>query len=380
MLYDELLNQSNDILSYFGGLKGTSTGLAPETTSALRTQAMESIPAQFAQTERDLTTSLLRRGGGLPMGGEFLRTYAPLQSDKIQAQSNLLRDITLADQAERSRTLDRNNDLALSAGGQMSGLGTALRGQAQNQQQFESSQDFARGQNALDREHQLQLAEINNAPASFKSLLLSSLLSSAFAPNQALGGNSILGTGIGSLIDILGGGNDSGGGGIVPQIAGSVGDIIGDAAKTLPTSPLPGPDITETAAGGGGLLGALGSIGNEIGTLGGLVPLSAGIPIVGGAIAGGVALAKKLWGNGPDRMAANQLTGAGGIHEHVTNAINGIIASGVGGEEKAEAEAQLAREVEQYLVDFSKQSKDHYYQAQRTLRDFSWFGVKPLLG
>lgn len=74
-------------------------------------------------------------------------------------------------------------------------------------------------------------------------------------------------------------------------------------------------------AAGGGIGGALGTAGSAVGTLGGLVPLAAGIPIIGGVIAGGI-LASKLIGRG--RKAADVLTGEGGIQREFENVLRDI--------------------------------------------------------
>lgn len=279
MLYDELLGQSKDLINYFGGLKGTSTGLSPETQAGLTSLALESVPSQFDKQESDLATQLQRQNPtGLPMGGEFLRAYAPLEAAKEQTRSGLLRDVMLQNEAEKRRTGDLNNQYALSALGQASSLGSNLYGQNQQQNQFEASQALTREQNALNRQNQLDIANLERQGAPFGSILASGLLSSALSPN----GGNLLGKGIDALAGIFGGsksptnpqlkagldilGGLGLGGSSVLSGAGGLGSLAG--LSTLSTAPnlaggfsaLSGTGLLPSAAGtttGGGLGSAL---------------------------------------------------------------------------------------------------------------------------
>ncbi len=125
--------------------------------------------------------------------------------------------------------------------------------------------------------------------------------------------------------------------------------------------------------GGGGLFGMGGTLG-----LG-----SAAIPVIGGAVAGIALLAKHFFGNGGDRQAADQLTGADGnpnnVHAFFTQATQQI--QQLPPDQQATAADARDREMEQQLLAFSKKGKDEYYQAKQTLEQFSQFStVKPLLG
>jgi hypothetical protein len=126
----------------------------------------------------------------------------------------------------------------------------------------------------------------------------------------------------------------------------------------------------------GGLSGALGLGGGA-----GLLGLGAAtIPVIGAAVAGIALLAKHFFGNGGDRMAANELTGTGGVHDFFNQATAQAQQLPEGPERQA-AEDARDRQMEQALVDFSKKGKDEYYQAKQTLEQFSHFtSVKPLLG
>ena len=298
-LYDDYLSKQSGLLDYYSGLKGTSTGLSEPTKSALTTQAMEAVPQQFDQTQSDLATSLLRRGGGLPSGGEFLRSYAPLQAEKIRTQAGLLRDVTLADEAERRRTGDLNNQYALNAAGQYGSTGLNLKSAEDALAEAERNRGFTAGQNELNRQNNIRLAELQTQGPSFGKLLGTSALSAAFSPYGPGGG--LVNKGIDALAGLFGGG-----------AADAVNAAVGPA--------LPGP---ENAAGeGGGLLGGLGKVGTEIGTLGGLLPLAAGIPVLGG-IAAGAMLLPKLFGQG--RRQADKLTGEGGLQYNFNKGLADIV-------------------------------------------------------
>lgn len=116
-LVDTLLGKSNEIMDYFNSQRDTSTGLSPETNAALRTMALEEVPARFEKAGEDLRTTLLRSGGmgaGMPSGGDVIRGFAPLITGREQTRAGLLRDTILANEAEKRRTLDVNRDRALS--------------------------------------------------------------------------------------------------------------------------------------------------------------------------------------------------------------------------------------------------------------------------
>lgn len=400
-------DRSNDLF-------GKSEGLSPQALSAFRTEATSGIQDQYDSAARALTSELLRRGavgqGALPSSaGDISRTFQPLYTAREAAKTKAQRDTILADEAAKRESLQQNNALSMTA------LGTAG--------------NFAN-----------TLADIE--PASMKNLLLTALLSGAAAPGGGLAGNLISGTGTndtgnhGIIGDLLGKipGTGSGGstgspinldsiisgitngdfGGTAPYVgtptetagqaaaqtapetARLLAEILGPAAATALTGGIAGagtiasgigtPSIigqigttaAEAAApsGSSGIAGALGLGGGE-----GLLGLGAlTIPVIGGvALAIGL-LAKKYWGNGPDRMAANQLTGPGGVHEFFNQATAQAEALPEG-PERDSAYNVRDRAMEQALLGFSRIDKDHYYQAKQTLRQFSQFStVQPLLG
>lgn len=148
------------------------------------------------------------------------------------------------------------------------------------------------------------------------------------------------------------------------------------AAPMLPGIIGHGASLAGPATGLGGL-SSVGSLGMSNGLLG---LGAATLPVVGGIVAGIGLLAKHYFGNGGDRQAANQLTGSNGVHEFFTQASEHINALPEGQEKTAAINAR-DRAAEQALVNFSKIDKDHYYQAQKTLQQFSQFStVRPLLG
>jgi hypothetical protein len=113
-LLDALLGKTTSLVDYFSGLKDQSTGLSPATLAALKTQAIDTVPGRFDQASRDLATKLRRDNpGGLPQGGELLRNYAPLASARESTRAGLLRDVVMANEAEKIRTGDLNKANAL---------------------------------------------------------------------------------------------------------------------------------------------------------------------------------------------------------------------------------------------------------------------------
>lgn len=170
-----------------------------------------------------------------------------------------------------------------------------------------------------------------------------------------------------------------GSGGAAAGIGAATGAGAGTIAAGIGTPSIIGQIGTaaaETSSAGGGLGGALG-LGGGSGMLG-LGALT--IPVIGGvALAIGL-LAKHYWGNGPDRMAANQLTGPGGVHDFFTQATAQAEALPEGPERESAYNVR-DRAMEQALLGFSKIDKNHYYQAKQTLQQFSKFStVQPLLG
>jgi hypothetical protein len=176
-------------------------------------------------------------------------------------------------------------------------------------------------------------------------------------------------------------------GGGLSKTAGTIGGAAGTAASALSpayTAALTAAGFTaDTAPASAAALAAAGA--PSVGMGGGLVSSLGALasnPItwaVGGAVGIGL-LAKHFFGNGGDRQAANQLTGAGGVHDFFDQASQQINQMPDGPEKQAAID-QRDRTAEQQLVNFSKIDKNHYYQAKQTLEQLSQFStVKPLLG
>lgn len=107
----DLMRQLMDELMRARNIEGR--GFSPEAQAAMRTNALESVPAQFDEAGRDLATSLSRRGGGLPSGGEFLQAYGPLAAARESTKAGLIRDLTLANEAEIARTREADQKFRL---------------------------------------------------------------------------------------------------------------------------------------------------------------------------------------------------------------------------------------------------------------------------
>ncbi len=161
--------------------------------------------------------------------------------------------------------------------------------------------------------------------------------------------------------------------------AGAAGSAGAAGAGTAGAAATTAAGAGSAAAPATGITGALGLGGGA-----GLFGLGAAtIPVVGGAVAGIALLAKHFFGNGGDRQAADQLTGADGnpsnVHAFFTQATQQI--QQLPPDQQAAAADARDREMEQQLLAFSKKGKDEYYQAKQTLEQFAQFStVKPLLG
>lgn len=101
-----LINQLIQQIMNLGG--GEPAGLSAEAKRALTTQALETVPGQFDRQASDLATMLLRRGGGLPAGGDYNRAYGRLLADREAVKSGLLRDVILEDERQRQKNRELN--------------------------------------------------------------------------------------------------------------------------------------------------------------------------------------------------------------------------------------------------------------------------------
>ncbi len=355
------------------GNYGMSTGLSPEALSALRTQATSGINDQYQGAAQALNTQLLRRGAmgtDLPgSSGDIARGYAPLYAAAEAAKTKANTDTILADEAAKQKSLTENNANALNAANSVFGNTSSI---------------FNAGNADLG-----QAASVANSIADLEGPSLLKLLGTSALTGAATG------TGIFGKLASGGGTNGSGNFGLVgdllskiPGLGGggdaainaerTANDVAGTVFKTAGaagSAAIPGLAGT-AAAPATGLTGALGLGGGS-----GLMGLGAAtIPVVGGVAVGIGLLAKHFFGNGGDRLAANELTGPNGVHEFFNQATAQINQTPDGPEKQAAVDAR-DRAMEQALVAFSKKDKNHYYQAKQTLQQFSGFTtVRPLLG
>ena len=392
--------------------QNTATGLSPEAMSALRTQGTSGINDQYQSAAQALNSALLRRGavgqGALPgSGGDISRAYQPLYTAMEAAKTKAQTDTILADEAAKRQSLYQNQQLAQNAANSLFGNTASL---------------FNASNAPLNSAAQVSNSIADLETPNLLKLLGTSALTSALGGGiggTGGGGSLLSGTGtngsgrFGVLGDALGAitGQGSGGstdlngilqgisagsyGGTAP-FAGSVLEQAGQAAaSSAPQLATDYGQIAKDIAGYGGSVAAPVAIDAAVGSTGatglaGALGLGGGsgvlglgaltIPVIGAAALGIGLLAKHYFGNGPDRMAANQLTGPGGVHEFFNEASNKIN-SMPDGPEKDSAINTRDRAFEQALLGFSKIDKDHYYQAKQTLRQFSGFStVKPLLG
>lgn len=243
-----------------------NTGLPDATKAALTTQALEQVPGQFARSKQDLRTRMLRGGSAnMPLGGDFLRNYAPLEAAEQSTRAGLLRDVVLADEKARQENLNR----ALSAAGVSAGLSGTIAG-AFDPARFTSGLLGSAGGllnavnsmtasqfQGLDLATKLTAIGQNMEAANLKLPILASLLSAGLMGGK----DSLIQRGIGGLIDIFTGGGDSstgnngdGGGGAgggtaglgnfagniwdgLKTIGGAIGGALSTAAAALASNP-----------------------------------------------------------------------------------------------------------------------------------------------
>lgn len=256
-------------------LFGQSEGLSPQGMSALRTQATATIPNQYDSAARGLSTDLLRRGsigqGSDPaVGGDIARTFQPLYTARAQATSKATTDMILANEKRKQDSLYQNNQLAQGA--------------------LNSAGGFAN-----------DLADLE--PASWKNLLLTSLLSNA--------GTSAGGGILGSLVS--GGGlNGTGKGGLFGDLLGAAGlgkgnDLGGYTREPIDMGSDPLKTAENTGLTAGGLTGALQTVGHGVtgalGSLGHAAYALATNPIT--AVVGGVLLGAIAWTKSQAHWEAN---------------------------------------------------------------------------
>ncbi len=112
----------NDYNNYVQALK-TGGGYLPGVKGALDTQAIQSLPTQYAQISKNLMTNLMSRGaaggGSQPASGLLGQGLGNLYSSEEQQKSNLLAGITSQGQ---------NNITAAEGGLLNAGLGTGNTG------------------------------------------------------------------------------------------------------------------------------------------------------------------------------------------------------------------------------------------------------------
>ncbi len=353
--------------------QNTATGLSPQALAAMRTQATSGINDQYQSAAQAVNSQLLRRGAAgqatLPgSGGDISRAYQPLYSAMEAAKSKATEDTIMADEAAKQKSLYQNQQLAQNAANSVFGNTTSV---------------FNAGNAALG-----QAGSTADALASLEGPSLTKLLATSLATGAATGtgpGGSILSKAISKIPGLGPSAASAASPALSAALAGHGASAMGGLVdfSGLPLSDAAGTAGAATAAGATapagatGLTGALGLGGGS-----GLFGLGAAtIPVVGGAIAGIGLLAKHFFGNGGDRMAANQLTqGPNSVHAFFDQATAQINQMPDGPDKDAAINAR-DRNMEDALVGFSKKDKNSYYQAKATLEQFSKFsGVRALLG
>jgi hypothetical protein len=111
-----LINRSNEPF-----LSAEGMGLDPASLAALRSQAIESVPAQFEDARQQLVTELQRRGAGggaLPISGDYLRRLSQLLVGREGLKAGLLRDVTIQDAMTKLQNRFAAGNLALGVGSQ----------------------------------------------------------------------------------------------------------------------------------------------------------------------------------------------------------------------------------------------------------------------
>ncbi len=286
------------------------------------------------------------------------------------------------DYTRAENTFNTNKNQRLQALQQLTNTGMqATQGQVQGQEWTATQLSDLMGQRA----DALAAGDIGKANSITQTL---SGIAQQVSGNSALsklagvfnGGNSTSGSAAQALSQVAWPGAAAGAAGTAGALSSGAGAVGGLSSMAGTAAAVPGiasgvaPEALAPAIAGGGEVGGGGLL-SSIGAL-------ATNPITiaaAGAIGIGL-LAKHFFGNGGDRIAANQLTGPGGVHDFFNQA-SAAINQMPDGPEKQQAEDARDRSFENALVAFSKNSKDDYYQAKQTLEQFSHFtSVKPLLG
>jgi len=188
-LIRQLMGQVNPAIQ--SAIDNQNTGLTPEAMAALRTQALEQVPANFNRMEEQIRTELMRRGalgGDLPASaGDYVRELGGLDAQKEALRAGLLSQATLADQS----ALQQNRANALNAAGLTNSLlGTAGGLESPNaflgsaNQTLNTMLGGVGGQagaqlQALGVQATLGNSLATNSPESLKSILLAGLLGTA---------------------------------------------------------------------------------------------------------------------------------------------------------------------------------------------------------
>lgn len=238
------LGQTNQMLQQIMALGGQ--GLSPAAKAAMTTNALESVPQQYAAAGRNLMTSLLRSGSAnMPKGGDFSRPVGQFLSDQLQTSAGLLRDVELADEKQRQANYDRALQAAGVSGSLASTIANAydpnrytqgLLGSAGGLLNTVNSMTAAQFQ-GLDLATKLTAIGAGVETANLKLPILASILSAGLMGGK----DSLIQRGIGGLIDLISGGKKEGsaeGGGDGGTIGGTTGGkgIFGsvwDGLKTI---------------------------------------------------------------------------------------------------------------------------------------------------
>lgn len=252
---DSLLNGqlglTNDALNFFNSRR--DTGLSPEAKAAMTTQAMESVPAQFARLKSDLATRLLRDSGGLPRGGDFLRGYGPLLAQEAATKAGLLQNVTLQDEEARQKS----REMALQAAG-LSGNLVGTIANAYDPARYTSGLLGGAG-GLLNTTNSMTSSQFQGLDLATKLTAIGSenemgskflpVLASLISAGMVGGKDSLISKGIDALVNIFTGkksdpnkpGNslfDAGGGFTIPggDIWDGLKDIVGDVAGGIGTA------------------------------------------------------------------------------------------------------------------------------------------------
>lgn len=212
-----LFNGSNpQAAPYMTAIHNADQGLSPQAMASLRTQATSGITDQFNSAAQAMNTQLLRRGAvgqaQLPgSGGDISRAYQPLYSAMEAQKTKANTDMILANEEQKQKNLA----LGIQGANSLYGNATSL---------------FNAGTGALGQAGGVSNALANIEPASFRNLLLTSLLSGALGGGGGAGSKSA-----GGLLGGLLSGGGTNGTGKFGVVGDAIGKLLGNDGNTPPT-------------------------------------------------------------------------------------------------------------------------------------------------